>query len=166
MWVSGKSWDSGLHSWKISDPTGQQPIIGCNWLIKHLGILAVKCHSAVIQMLLISRPTCSTRIVCISGFRETPVQLNSPEDYKKLLFFHGRICQKKWIPLCTAFISVITQYPKRVSIKWEVHRALTMLHGEGILALMGMELDSSAVLGNIQIGFCRYLENIFDISWK
>lgn len=143
---------------------GQLPIIGCNWAVNYKGILADKYRPAVMQTLLTSRPACSTRIVCISGFRETPLHLNPPGCYKMLPFITRMMHQEKWVLLRTVFwwlhrIPRVGEHlGKCRQSPYHISQRISTPGGSWM-----KELDSSSVLGNIQIRFCRYFENILAV---
>ena len=124
-------------------------------------ILADNYNPAVMQTLLTSRPVCSTRIVCISAFRETPLQLNPPGDYKmfpsitRMMYWEKRVLlfvAFQWlhrIPRVGEHLAECEQSPYRIS-----QRRSPTPGGSSM-----KESGSLSVLGNIQVGFCRYLEN-------
>lgn len=128
-------------------------------------ILADNYNPAVMQTLLTSRPACSTRIVCISAFRENPSQLNPPGDYKMLPFITSMMYQEKRVLLFIAFrwlhriprvsehLAECEQSPYRISQRRSPTPGGSWMKDSGSLS----------VLGNIQIGFCRYLENTLAI---
>lgn len=118
------------------------------------------------QTLLTSRPACRTGIVCICCFGGTLLQLNLHGEDKMFPFITGTMYWEKLILLCIAF-RWLRRTPRVGEHPAECGQSPSHI-AESRSPIPGgrwmKESGSSSFLGNIQIGFCRYLGKTFAVS--